>query len=67
MIKRMEVTKGLKPIREETHNILKPLSRQEIYDILEESSQQVQDGKHRPAEESLEALGRKYGVSEEKL
>lgn len=67
MIKMMEVTKGQKPIPEQTHNVLKPLSRQEIYDILDESSRQVQEGKHRPADESLEELGRKYGIQEEKL
>lgn len=67
MIKRMEVTKGQKPIPEETNNILKPLSRQEIYDILDESSRQVQEGKHRPAKEALEELARKYGIQEEKL
>ena len=67
MIKMMEVTKGQKPIPEQTHNVLKPLSRQEIYDILDESSRQVQEGKHRPADESLEELGRKYGIAEERL
>lgn len=48
-------------------HILRPVSRPEIYDILDESSRQVQEGKHRPAKESLEELGRKYGISEEKL
>ncbi len=47
--------------------VLRPMSEQEIYDILDESSRQVQEGKHRPAEESLEELGRKYGIQEEKL
>ena len=54
-------------VLEQTHNILRPLSRKEIYDILDESSRQVQEGKHRPADESLEELGRKYGISEVKL
>ena len=67
MIKMMEVKKGQNPTPEQTHNVLNPLSRQEIYDILDESSQQVQEGKHRPAKEVLEELGRKYGISEEKL
>lgn len=66
MIKMMDVTKGQKPIPEQTHNILQPLSRKEIYAILDESSRQVQEGKHRPADESLEELGRRYGISEEK-
>lgn len=48
-------------------HVLRHVSRTEIYDILDESSRQVQEGKHRPAKESLEELGRKYGVSEEKL
>lgn len=47
--------------------VLRPMSEQEIYDILDESSRQVQEGKHRPAKEALEELGRKYGISEEKL
>ncbi len=46
---------------------LHPLRCQEIYDILEESSRQVKEGKHRPAKEVLEELGRKYGIAEEKL
>ena len=54
-------------VMEQTHNILQPLSRKEIYAILDESSREVQEGKHRPADESLEELGRKYGISEEKL
>lgn len=41
---------------------LKPLSKQEIYDILEESSQQAKDGRHRSAKESLDELGKKYGI-----
>ncbi len=44
---------------------LRPMSEQEIYDILDESSRQVQEGKHKPADESLEELGRKYGILEE--
>ena len=64
MIKMMEVTKGQKSIPEQTHDFLRPLMRQEIYDILDESSRQVQEGKHRPAEEALEELGRKYGIVE---
>ena len=63
----MEITKGQKPTPEQTHDVLRPLSRQEIYDILDESSRQVQEGKHRPADESLEELGRRYGIPEEKL
>ena len=47
--------------------VLRPLRCQEIYDILEESSRQVKEGKHRPAKEALEELGRKYGIPEEKL
>lgn len=67
MIKTMEITKEQKPTPEQTHNILKSLSRKKIYDILDESSRQVQEGKHRPAKEAMEELGRKYGISEEKL
>ena len=67
MIKKKEITKGQKSIPEQTNDVLRPLSRQEIYNILDESSRQVQEGKHRPADESLEELGRKYGISEEKL
>ena len=48
-------------------HVLRPVSRQEIYDILDESSRQVKEGKHKSAEESLEELGRKYGILEEKL
>ena len=36
MIKMMDVTKGQKPILEQTHNFLQPLSRKEIYAILDE-------------------------------
>lgn len=46
---------------------LRSMSEQEIYDILNESSRQVQEGKHRLAKEALEELGRKYGIKEEKL
>lgn len=67
MIKTKEITKGQNPTPEHTNNVLRPLRRQEIYDILDESSRQVQEGKHRPAKEVLEELGRKYGISEEKL
>ena len=45
---------------------MRRFSRQEIYDILDESSRQVKEGKHRPVDESLEGLGRKYGILEEK-
>lgn len=58
MIKTMEITKEQKSTPEQTNDVLRPLSRQEIYDILDESSRQVQEGNHRPAKEALEELGR---------
>ncbi len=41
---------------------LKPLNHQEIYKILDESSQQAQGGRHRSAKESLDELRKKYGI-----
>ena len=41
---------------------LKPLNHQEIYKILDESSRQAQDGRHRSAKKSLDELRNKYSI-----